>query len=150
VAAALRVGEDKERARRRRAVAVGLGALALVVGMGLVGLVVLRPSLVDLGREERAGWANAQMLAPADDLGPTAGEQVLPFERFGIAADSEPPGAEVRVGDRLLGQTPLMVAVECAPGERLVVRFQLPGRAARDLATTCRADGLVKLRAKLP
>jgi len=149
VAAVLRAGEEKESARRRRAVGLGLGALALVVGMGLLGPALLRPSLADLEREERASWANAQILAPADDRTPPDGEQVLPFERFGISADSEPAGAEVLVGDRLLGQTPLMVAVECAPGERLAVRFRLPGRPARELSTSCRSDGLVKLRAKL-
>lgn len=149
MAEALRAGEEQERTRRRRAVALGLGALALATGVGLLGRELLRPSLADLAREERAGWVNAQVLAPADDRGPPGGEQVLPFERFGIAADSEPPGAEVRVGDRLLGQTPLMVAVECTPGDRLAVRFRLPGRPGRELATTCRAQGLVKLRARL-
>ncbi len=149
MAAALRAGEEQERSRRRRAVALGLGALILVVGMGFAGRSLLRPSLVDLARTERAGWENAQVLAPADDPAPQGGEQLLPFERFGIAADSEPPGAEVRVGGRLLGQTPVMTAVECTPGERLAVRFRLAGRPARELATTCRADGLVKLRAKL-
>lgn len=149
VAAALRAGEDREASRRRRAVLAGLAALALTGGLGLVGRELMKPSLADLAGEERAAWKNAETIAPMAEPGAAAGEQVLPFDTFGIAADSEPPGAEVRVGARLLGRTPLAVSVECVPGERVTVRYQLRGRPVRELATTCRASGLVKQRARL-
>jgi len=146
VAGALRGDEDREAARRRRAVALGLGAVALLLGLGLAARIAQRPSLADLVKEERANWANARTLSPADDPGPQ-GEQVVPFEGFAIAADSEPPGAEVSVDGRALGQTPLAAGVACVPGQPLVVRFRFSGKAVRERTTACRADGMVKLRA---
>lgn len=146
VAAVLRDGESREAARRRRAVALGLGAVALLLGLALAARIALRPSLADLTKEERAGWANARTLSPSDDPGPQ-GEQVVPFEGFAIAADSEPPGAEVSADGRALGQTPLVAGVECVPGQPLVVRFRFTGKAVRERTIACRADGLVKLKA---
>jgi hypothetical protein len=125
----------------------GLAGVALAVGLALLAREALRPSLVDLVREERAGWTRSQIIAPAGE--PAGGEeQILPSDRFGISADSEPPGAEVWVGEQRIGETPLAAEVACQPGEPLAVRFRLRGRPDRRLSTPCREQGLVRLRAR--
>lgn len=103
----LRVGEESVVEPRSRGVLVG-GALALLLAAIVFGFV--------LTREGDAPAEEPEMAAPPVPA-PTR-----------VSLTSEPPGAEVRLGERLLGVTPTEVELEAATlGERVELEFTLEG-----------------------
>jgi hypothetical protein len=149
VAVALRAGEDAERRRRRRRVAAGLGLLLLLVGAGFGVRKWLEPTYLDHLRAERAGWRNVKFIAQEERTDPATGEVTMPYEGFGVFADSEPDGARVSSGGKVLGETPLATALPCAAGETLTLRFEKAGLPAREVQVRCRENAMVKLQVAL-
>ncbi len=153
----------------RRIALYGVGAVAAMIGLTVVGQRLVSPArpeapsaaapaaeppapgLSDSEREEvRRGWMRSTTLAPrAEQVDPATGEVTLPFHGFGVSVDSTPPGARVLVDGKDAGETPLLASVDCRPGAEVVVLVEkAPLRPARR-PTRCRADTLVKLTVAL-
>lgn len=124
----------------RRLLVAG-GAAAVFVGLLLgFGLYLRRPAVVQLPLPPTQGkeplGAKDPPREPAKEPAAT-GEPSKPRAEAQIRLTSEPPGARVYAGPRLLGQTPVMVTME---GEALEVVLTLEGRP--DLRYTLhRGDG---------
>jgi hypothetical protein len=153
---ALRASEDKIAASQRRALLLGLGAIAIILIGAFVLPIFVRPgppNLAELAKSEAEGWKGSEFIAPpAEPAGPEGGpgeEAVLPFDGFGVSADSSPGGARVYAADRLLGVTPVASSVDCQPGQEVQLRFELAGHRPKLLTTRCRKDALVKIRVRL-
>ena len=100
-----------------------------------------------LGEAER-GWRKVEIIAPGAPVKPGA-EETAPFQGFGLSVESDPEGATVSVDGRVLGETPLLTGLPCAPGATLRLRVSRDPLPARELTTACRADTLVKLHVRL-
>ena len=149
VAAALASGEREETRRRRRRMAAGVGLLLLRVA-GAFGLRWwLKPGYIDHLRAEREGWKNVKFLAQEERRDPSTGEVTMPYEGFGVYADSDPDGARVSLGGKVLGETPLAAGLPCAAGETLALRFEKAGLPSREVPVRCRENAMVKLRVEL-
>jgi hypothetical protein len=103
----------------------------------------------ELARTERRTWEGATYLAPADARRDDSGEVTSRFEGFGISVETEPAGARVVVDGADLGETPLVAAVNCTPGEVVRVVVERPPLRPVERTTTCRENTLVELSAKL-
>jgi hypothetical protein len=98
---------------------------------------------------DRALWENASHIAPEEARVDAWGERTARFQGFGVSVDSEPAGARVIVNGEDLGETPLVTSVHCEPGTKVQLRIEKPPLAPARRVTTCRADTLVELSAKL-
>jgi hypothetical protein len=103
----------------------------------------------ELARTERRTWEGATYLAPAAARRDDSGEVNSRFEGFGISVETDPAGARVVVDGADLGETPLVAAVACAPGEVARVRLERPPLRPQERTTTSRENTLVELSAKL-
>ena len=103
----------------------------------------------ELARIERRTWEGATYLAPSAARRDDSGEVTSRFEGFGISVETEPAGARVVVGGADLGETPLVASVACTVGEVVRVRLERPPLRPQERTTTCRANTLVELSAKL-
>jgi len=103
-----------------------------------------REAQVDLAKAQ-AGWKKAQTFAPREAVRDASGDLLSPFEGFGVDVVTAPPGAQVSVNGRALGQAPLLASVPCRPGEALELTLSLPGWQVHRQPLRCRTDALQHL-----
>ena len=149
VAAALATGERADGRRRRRRMAGGIALLALLVAAAFGVRQWLRPSYLDNLRAERAGWKDVKFLSQEERKDPATGEVTIPYDGFGVYADSEPDGARVSSGGKVLGETPLATGLSCAAGETVTLRFEKAGLRSREVPVRCRENAMLKLKVAL-
>jgi hypothetical protein len=162
-------------ASRRRVVVVIVGALVVVAGVAVAARHALSArargaaAVPALGWEEPAGRAEersapqggfvdgaplpvpslrGETLVPRGEVA-VGRERVAPFQGFGVAVDSSPPGARVFAAGAEVGETPITASVRCTPGDRVEVRVQKTGFRPWRRTTICRSDALVALEARL-
>jgi len=97
----------------------------------------------------KVGWTKSQTFAPREPERDASGSMVSPFQGFGVAVESTPPGAQVAVNGQALGQTPLVASVPCRPGQALDLSLTLPGHQVHRRGLRCRADTLQHLTVEL-
>ncbi|ATB40682.1 PEGA domain-containing protein [Cystobacter fuscus] len=71
------------------------------------------------------------------------------FEGAILSLESQPSEATVKVNGRDQGETPVMVGLECAPGEPVVITFSRRGFESTTHRTPCPRDEMVKVKARL-
>jgi hypothetical protein len=94
-------------------------------------------------------WRRAEVLAPRAGTRSGSGELTAPFEGFGVSVITFPPGAQVTVNGRDVGESPVVASVTCEPGTVVAVLASKPPHPPRRATTTCRADTLVELTLRL-
>lgn len=111
--------------------AVGLGA-ALAVGAVVYALTTGEPvaeptttPIAEQPRDEAPDEAPPEVAAPRPPVGVDPPAPVEPA-RVSVALDSTPSGAEVRLGDRVLGTTPIVVPL-AASEEAVALSFSRDG-----------------------
>jgi hypothetical protein len=165
-------GSDPESSARRIIFRASLLLLPLVgLALGVPYLMHWRPSLPELPpagdrpatddeikaarkaedrlHDAEKSWQHSSIIAGEDAVLDASGERVRRFEGFGVSVESRPPGAEVRVNGKALGETPLVASVDCTPGERVEVEVKKGSRAPVRQTTRCRKDQLVELSVEL-
>ena len=112
-------------------IAAGLGALA-IAGAAVWAVASADPTTINLANEPPGGPAAPPApVAPVEqprEPEPPAGVEPPPAtpRRVSVQLASIPPGAQVRLGDRVLGRTPIVVPME-ASGEAIGVTFTHEG-----------------------
>ena len=117
----------------RRSIGVALGVAFLVMALGgpLVWLGLTYGPGADRGAGPRDAIASTGGPASVE----TAEAPAEPVEEITVVTiASEPPGAEVRFGEQLLGETPLEVRLEGELGEGAQVEVSLEGHVAREIS----------------
>lgn len=71
------------------------------------------------------------------------------FEGAILSLESQPAEATVQVNGRDQGETPIMVGLECMPGEPVVITFSRRGFESVTHRTPCPRDALVTVKARL-
>ncbi|WNG18505.1 PEGA domain-containing protein [Cystobacter fuscus] len=71
------------------------------------------------------------------------------FEGAILSLESQPEEATVEVNGKDQGETPVMVGLECEPGEPVVITFSRRGFESTTHRTTCPRDEMVKVKARL-
>lgn len=107
-----------------------------------------REAQVALGKAQR-GWESVTLIAPRDARRGEDGLETRPFQGFGVEVESEPAGARVLAGGADLGETPLLASVPCTVGSDVAVRVEKAPLRPWERTVRCRADTLVRLRARL-
>jgi len=97
----------------------------------------------------QAGWKKSQTYAPREPERDASGAMVSPFQGFGVAVETTPPGAQLAVNGEALGQTPLVASVPCRPGQALELSLTLAGYQVHRRGLRCRADQLQHLTVEL-
>lgn len=97
----------------------------------------------------QAGWKTSQTYAPRSPERDASGSLFSPFQGFGVDVETTPPGAEVVVNGRSLGQSPLLASVPCQAGEALELSLKLAGYQVHRRGLRCRADRLQHLAVEL-
>jgi hypothetical protein len=141
---------DPSQRYRRLVLLVGGGALA-------IGLLWLAASATPGARtaaparphEPAQEIDTSHYLAPLKTEAAGRDEEIAPFSGFAISVDTEPPGALVSIAGVPRGEAPVIAGVACSPGAKLEVRAEKAGFPPGRVATTCRADTLVKLTVRL-
>ncbi|GEJ56141.1 PEGA domain-containing protein [Anaeromyxobacter diazotrophicus] len=131
----------------RRAAAAATAALehAASGGAALTGREEARPASPAELADLQKSWVGSEAIAPRSArVDPASGEEVLPFQGFGLQVDTAPSGASVLVDGEDMGTTPLLTTVPCQPGEQVRVLAKL-GELSASAVTRCRKDVLVKL-----
>ncbi len=76
-------------------------------------------------------------------------ESRAPFEGAILSLDAQPADVTVQVNGKDQGETPVMVGLECAPGEPVVITFSRRGFERTTHRTTCPRDEMVTVKARL-
>jgi hypothetical protein len=157
--AAVMAARSRRRPRTFRRIAVSVSLLlVLAAGIGLLSRRVRRPPA-----HEPAELVTGELVTTPEPLGPATplepiqavrdpatGDETAPFQGFAISVETDPPGALVTIRGVARGEAPALAGLECAPGERIEVRAELPGRTRAHRTVRCRGDTLVKLHLQLP
>lgn len=131
---------------KRAAPWIGLGVIALALVGSLVVLSSEEPELPATGAAPPAEPAETPQAPQAPPQTPPA-EQA----RCEVTIESEPPGAEVFVGERTYGRTPasvIWVGDNASPGREVTFRFELEGHRSLSVTRTVLEDTL-QVRAEL-
>ena len=121
-------------------------AAALVVAGVLAHAFTPRTTRVVLQDLAERGRALAPIQTAAD---PRTGERTAPFSGFAVSVETVPPGALVTIDGIERGEAPVLAGLDCTPGARVEIAARKAGVSRARVATTCRADTLVKLTVRL-
>ncbi len=154
---------QQEHASQKVAAVLKLGsALCAMAAAGLLILPLVRG-------EMRTGPRDITLTPlPSEEEEPRAGEEVevesnvevestnkairesrSAFEGAILSLESQPEEATVQVNGRDQGETPVMVGLECAPGEPVVITFSRRGFESTTHRTSCPRDEMVTVKARL-
>jgi hypothetical protein len=145
----------QEHASQKVAAVLKLGsALCAMAAAGLLILPLVRGEVSTRPRDITltpitSGDGETETGEEAASTGNAIRESRSAFEGAILSLESQPSEATVQVNGRDQGETPVMVGLECEPGEPVVITFSRRGFESAIHRTPCPRDALVTVKARL-
>lgn len=149
----------QEHASQKVAAVLKFGsALCAMAAAGLLILPLVRGevrtgprdiTLTPITSEDEEPRAEEEVKVEVESANKAIQESRSAFEGAILSLESEPEEATVEVNGKDQGETPVMVGLECKPGEPVVITFSRRGFESTTHRTSCPRDEMVKVNARL-
>lgn len=146
---------QQEHASQKVAAVLKLGsALCALAATGVLILPLVRGEVRTRPRDITrtpitSGDGETKTVEEAESADNSIRESSSAFAGAILSLESQPAEATVQVNGRDQGETPIMVALECAPGEPVVITFSRRGFESMTHRTPCPRDAMVTVKARL-